>query len=126
MGITPLLSICATFADKTFADRADARPLLVFYACTEESDLGFREEFEKLRQRANPTVVYVLDSPPANWSGERGHLSSEMLAQHLPRQYRRYQFLVCGPPAMMDDLERILPLLGVPPQQVHTERCHLA
>lgn len=120
-GITPLLSICATFAD-----REDFRPVLVFYACPEEGDLGFREEFEKLKERANLKVVYVLDAAPPEWKGERGHITREMLARFLPKQHRRYQFFVCGPPPMMDAMESILPSLGVPPDQIHTERFHLA
>jgi ferredoxin-NADP reductase len=44
------------------------------------------------------------------------------LAQHLPRQFRRYHFFVCGPPPMMDDVEAALRSLGVPVRAIDSER----
>ncbi|MFM8356922.1 MAG: oxidoreductase, partial [Verrucomicrobiota bacterium] len=67
-------------------------------------------------------VVRVLDRVAPGETAEPGPLDGELLRRHLPRQYRRFQFYVCGPPAMMDALEQILPGLGVPPGSVHTER----
>jgi ferredoxin-NADP reductase len=47
------------------------------------------------------------------------------LSRHLPPGYRRFQFFICGPGAMMDAVEEALVQLGVPPERVHTERFNM-
>jgi ferredoxin-NADP reductase len=49
-------------------------------------------------------------------------VSAELLARHLPRGYRRFQYFICGPAPMMDAAETALVELGVPAERVHTER----
>ena len=117
IGIAPMRSMC-----ETFADREDVRPVVLFYACRDYEALTFREEFDRLTARMNLKVVYVLEQPGAQWSGERGFIDADMLCRHLPRQYRRFQYFICGPTPLMDAMERILPEIGVPQTQVHTER----
>lgn len=117
VGITPLVSMC-----RTLVDRQDARPLLLFYAARNESDLAFRELLDELANRRKIQLVYVLEYPAAEWQGARGWVSRELLEQHLPAQYRRFQFFICGPPPLMNAMEKILPALGVPRGQVNTER----
>ena len=71
----------------------------------------------------NLKVVYVVEEPPPEWDGERGRISADLLRRHLPpKQYRRWQYFVCGPARMMDAMEELLPTLGVPPDRIHTER----
>ncbi len=117
IGITPLRSIC-----ETMAMREDYRPIIVFYASRDYQDITFREDFERLQTRMNLKVVYVLQESDQNWIGETGHITTEMLLRHLPPQYKRFQYFVCGPSPLMDAMERALPSIGVPPESVHTER----
>jgi predicted ferric reductase len=70
----------------------------------------------------NLKVIYVLEKPNASWNGEKGFINADMLRRHLPKQYRRFQYFICGPPSLMDSMERILPEIGVPSTLVHTER----
>ena len=67
-------------------------------------------------------VVHVLARPPADWTGETGYVTPEVLARHLPPGHRRFQFFICGPEPMMDAAESALVELGVPAERVHTER----
>jgi predicted ferric reductase len=85
-------------------------------------DITFRQEFEQLKTRMNLKTVYVLQEPGNGWVGENGHINAEMLLRHLPRQYKRFQFFVCGPPPLMDSMEEVLPTIGVSPESTHTER----
>jgi predicted ferric reductase len=117
IGITPLRSIC-----ETLADREDLRPVILFYAGRESRSLTFREELEKLTARMNLKLVIVLQQGEAGWQGERGFITAEVLRRYLPRQYRRFQYFVCGPPAFMNAMEKALPEIGVPAERVHTER----
>jgi predicted ferric reductase len=117
VGITGLLSML-----RTMADRDDVRPAVLVYANGDWEGVAFRDELEHLEGRPNITVVHVLERPPADWTGESGYVSAELLSRHLPRGYRRFQFFICGPAPMMDAAETALVELGVPAERVHTER----
>ena len=116
-GICPLVSICATMAR-----RGDVRPVILFYAASQRSRMAFEGQLAELAGRMNLRVVPVLEEPPAEWTGEQGYLTVDALRRHLPPQYRRFQYLVCGPEAMMDAVEPMLLQLGVPVDRIHTER----
>lgn len=117
VGITPLYSICSTLAD-----REDMRPVILFYGSRDFDDLTFHEELDRLTARMNLKIVYVLEEAFAGWQGEVGLIDAALLRRHLPKQYRRFRYFVCGPLPMMDAMEKILPELGIPPEQIHTER----
>jgi predicted ferric reductase len=67
-------------------------------------------------------VVYVLEDPPPGWTGERGLIDEAVIRRHLPPHHRRFQYFVCGPPPLMDSMERVLPSLEVPAGRIHAER----
>lgn len=117
IGITPLYAMC-----QTMAAREDVRPVILFYGVQDEENLTFREELEALTQRMNLQVVPVLSKPGEAWTGERGFITGDIMQNYLPKQYRRFKFLICGPKPLMDAMEVALPALGVPPQHVLTER----
>jgi predicted ferric reductase len=121
VGIAGLISTL-----RTMADRHDVRPVLLFYGNREWDDAAFRDELEQLRDRLNLTLVHVLERPPADWEGETGYLTADILARHLPSGYQRFQFFICGPDPMMDAAEAALVQLGVPAERVHTERFDMA
>jgi predicted ferric reductase len=117
VGIAGLISML-----RTMADRNDVRPAILFYANGDWDGVVFRDELERLKDRLNLTLVHVLERPPEDWAGETGYVTAEVLARHLPRQFRRFQFFICGPDPMMDAVEAALIQLGVRPARVHTER----
>lgn len=92
IGIAPLRSMC-----ETLAAREDVRPVVLFYGCGDYEALTFRDEFDRLTARMNLKIVYVLEQPSASWSGEKGFIDAGMLCRHLPMQYRRFQYFICGP-----------------------------
>ncbi len=117
VGITPLYAIC-----QTMADREDIRPVLLFYGGSDLESLTFREELEALQERMNLQLIPVLSDPAEDWDGERGFINEEILTRYLPKQYKRYKYLICGPKPLMDAMEEALPDLGVPRQHILTER----
>ncbi len=118
IGVTPLYSMLLTMRE-----REDVRPVTLFYASANQDDVVFYEELEELRaSMPNLTVVYVLDHAPDGWDGESGRITTELLARHLPPQFLRYEYLICGPSVMMDSMEEALISAGVPFRQVSTER----
>ncbi|HOX88584.1 MAG TPA: ferredoxin reductase family protein [Burkholderiaceae bacterium] len=118
VGVTPLASMV-----QTLLDRDDARPLLLVHAANAWEGLCLRERFEeRARQHPNLRWVPVLESPPADWGGERGYVTAALLRRYLPPRHTSLQYFVCGPAPMMDAMERVLAELGVPADRVHTER----
>ncbi len=117
IGITPLFSMCLTLAD-----REDVRPVFLFYGRREYQELTFRNELELLTRRMNLKVVYVLEQASADWKGETGLIDSKLLRRYLPKQYKRFQYFICGPLPMMAAMEKILPEMGIAPEYIHTER----
>jgi predicted ferric reductase len=120
IGISPMRSIL-----QTLRDREDARPVVLFYAARDWSRVSFRDEIDALIRTLNLTVVYVFEQPGEDWIGERGFVTADVLRRHLPRQYRRFVYFVCGPVPMMDALEDTLVEIGVPAAAVQTERFDL-
>jgi predicted ferric reductase len=117
VGITPMRSILLTMRD-----RGDRRPVLLIHAASTFDRLTFREEIEALRAELALRVVHVLEQPPEGWTGERGYIDAALLQRHLPAGVAHWQCFVCGPPAMLDAMERLLPACGVPADRIHTER----
>ena len=117
IGISPMRSIL-----QTLRDREDVRPVVLFYAAHDWSRVSFREELDALARTLNLTVVYVFEQPGGDWQGERGYVTADVLRRHLPAQFRRFVYFVCGPVPMMDALETTLVEIGVPPAAVQTER----
>ncbi|MGZ4812223.1 MAG: hypothetical protein ACXVZI_05590, partial [Terriglobales bacterium] len=117
VGITPLYSMCLTLAD-----REDARPVYLFYGRREYQELTFRDELDQLTLRMNLKVIYVLEHASGGWTGETGFIDSDLLRRYLPKQYKRFQYFICGPLPMMDAMEKLLPQMGIAPEYIHTER----
>lgn len=117
IGISPMRSIL-----RTLRDREDLRPVVLFYATHDWSRVAFRDEVDALSRDSNVEVVYVFERSGDDWTGERGFVTAEVLLRHLPRQYRRFLYLVCGPVPMMNELEKALADIGVPASAVQTER----
>jgi predicted ferric reductase len=122
IGITPIMSML-----RTLADRGDQRPLLLIYGNKSWDQVTFREELAALQPRLNLQVVHVLSDPPEGWEGEQGYLTPELLARYLPTDKARgsQQIFICGPPPMMDIVERALVHQGFHIGDLHSERFDL-
>ena len=119
VGITPLYSMLLTMRE-----REDVRPVSLLYASDRWEDVIFREQLEELEQTMpSLRVVHVLTEPPSDWAGETGRIDADVIARHVAeRQYSRYEFFICGAPAMLDAMETLLLSLGVPASRLNTER----
>ncbi len=116
IGIAPVMSML-----RTFADRGDPRLITLVYAYRDLDNLTFREELETLGERLRLRTVIVLREPPADWPGERGMLTPEMFARHLPVDCRLCQYYVCGPQPMLAVVETALRKAGVSLGRMHFE-----
>jgi predicted ferric reductase len=117
VGITPMMSIL-----RTLADEGDRRPVVLLYGSKTWDAITFREELEAIQARLSLTVVHVLEHPPADWTGERGFITADVLRRHLPPPYADHEYFICGPDVMMDAIEDALDRLSVPITKYHSER----
>jgi predicted ferric reductase len=117
VGITPLHSMC-----QTMAKRGDPRPVVLFYGAKDEESLTLIDELQELTGHMNLTVVPVLTDPSDEWQGETGFITADIMRRHVPDQVRWFKFLICGPDPLMDAMEEALPAVGIPPENVLTER----
>jgi predicted ferric reductase len=117
VGITPFMSIL-----RTMADRGDPRPVLLLYADKKWEDVAYREDLDELRGRMNLDVVYVLEEPDDDWDGEEGYITDELLEKRLPTEEFERDYMICGPPVMMDLVHQALLDRGVPHARIQLER----
>jgi len=111
-GITPMLQIIRA-ALKNPADRTQ---LSLIYANVNPEDILLKQELDQLAQ-SYPNrfkVYYVLNNPPAGWTGGVGFVSKEQIAEHLPPTDDDIKILMCGPPPMMNAMKKHLDELKFP------------
>ncbi len=121
VGIAPIMSSL-----RALADRRDGRPLWLFYGNRTWEGVVFREELAELSARCDLHVVHVLGEPPPDWECERGWITREVMARHLPENRVDLECLICGPTPMIRLVERGLRDLDVPLRQIHSEIFDLA
>ncbi|MDX6258715.1 MAG: hypothetical protein QOH84_403 [Kribbellaceae bacterium] len=117
VGITPLLSML-----RTLADRGDRRRHRLFVAARTEDQLMLRPEVTALTRRLNLKVVEVISDPAPGWTGATGRIDAALLERFLPRRPSRLHYFICGPPPMVVAISRELAGIGVPLRRIHTER----
>jgi ferredoxin-NADP reductase len=116
IGITPLRSIC-----RYCTDMGSAAEIALLYGCRTEGDLVFRDEFEEMRLRnKNLKVVFFLEEPGEGWAGRRGMISAEAIRDEIP-DFMERAFYICGPPAMVEAMAKVLRDLSVPEGQIKEE-----
>ena len=117
IGITPLYSML-----QTMVEREDERPVVLFYGAANSEEMTFREELLALEEKINLKFVPVYSDPEEGWQGETGFITGEIMKKYLPKQYKYFKYLICGPEPLMDAMEGALPELGVPATSVLSER----
>jgi len=116
IGITPLRSICKYCTDT----RSETKITLLYGNHTEE-DIVFREELEEMQViNRNMKVVFVLNEASQTWKGYTARIDAEMIRKEIP-DYGKTLFFTCGPPAMVDAMEKLLKELHIPTAQIRKE-----
>lgn len=130
-GITPMYQLCRAILNNP----ADKTKVTLVFGNVSEDDILLKNELAAMENH-NPRrfrAFYVLDNPPAHWTGAKGYISKELLKTVLPEPKEdNIKVFVCGPPGMMDsisgnkkspkdqgELTGILKELGYRPDQVY-------
>ncbi len=120
IGLTPLLSIL-----NTLAHRADPREVWLFYGVRNRSEHIMKAHLESLRDTHPELHLHVCyaepsaaDRPGTDYQ-HQGWIDIRLLQKAL--HFGRYDFYVCGPPAMMETLVPALSESGVADENIHYE-----
>lgn len=120
IGITPVASMI-----RTIAATGRRLPVVLVYANERPEDTTFADELDALDRELGDglLVVHVLNRPDAGWLGRTGFVTGELLADLVPDEDRdRWQYVLCGPPPMMEAAEAGLLEVGVPLDRIESER----
>lgn len=117
VGVTPLVSML-----ETLADRGDDRPIQLWLGNRRQDSIPCREEIDRAAQRLNLTVTHVLSRPSEGWDGPTGRVDAAFVAERVADLEAGTIFCLCGPDAMMDDVEAALTQAGFPADDVRSER----
>ncbi|KAJ3297908.1 NADH-cytochrome b5 reductase [Rhizoclosmatium sp. JEL0117] len=100
-GITPHLQIL----QRGLGDDKDDTKFTLLFANVTEQDILLREYLDELaaKHKDRFTLHYLLDNPPANWTGRTGRVTKEVIQETLPKPGEGKVF-VCGPLPMVASL----------------------
>jgi ferredoxin-NADP reductase len=116
IGITPLRSICKYCTDMRLNTK-----ITLLYGNRTENDIAFKKELETMQQQnKNLKVVFILNEANSEWRGATGIIDAEMVKKEMP-DYRETVFYTCGPPAMVEAMEKLIESLGLPKTQLNRE-----
>jgi len=116
IGITPLRSICKYCTDMRLNTK-----ITLLYGNRSESDIAFRKELEEMQeQNKNLKVVFILNEASSEWKGATGIIDAELVKKEIP-DYKETVFYTCGPPAMVETMEKLVEKLGLPKTQLNRE-----
>jgi len=116
IGITPFMSICKNAMDKALTCK-----ITLFYGCRTENDLAFRKELEELAEKnSNLKLVFMVNEATTQWKGATGTINAERVKQELP-DYKENMFYTCGPPPMVEAMEKLVVSLGLPKEKLKRE-----
>jgi len=116
IGITPFMSYC-----KNATDRGLSSKITLFYGCRTPEDIAFRKEFDAMAQKnEHLKLVFIVNQAPPDWKGATGIINTELIKQHLP-DYKENIFYTCGPPPMVEAMEKLVESLGISKEKLKRE-----
>jgi ferredoxin-NADP reductase len=117
IGITVFRSMLHYIAEERLPHR-----VTLVYSNRDQESAAFLDELTDL-ERANPNmrVVLTMTDDPA-WKGETRRIDADLLRDHLDGELDSFTYLVAGPPAMVEAMEKMLTDAGVPEERIRPER----
>ena len=116
IGITPLVSICKYCTDTHLNTK-----ITLLYGCRTQNDFAFKKELEAMQeQNPNLKIVFTVNEATDNWNGAVGVINMDMVKKEIP-DYKETMFYTCGPPPMVEVMEKLVESLGLPKTQLKRE-----
>jgi ferredoxin-NADP reductase len=116
IGITPFRGICKYCTDMHLNTK-----ITLLYGNRTENDIAFRKELEIMQeQNKNLKVLFILNEASSGWKGITGLITAEMIKKEIP-DYKQTVFYTCGPPGMVQIMNKLIEQLGLPKTQLNRE-----
>lgn len=117
IGLAPLIGIL-----RELQATDDPRPVVLVYGNRTDDQIACRAELEAM-ERDRVRCVFVLSEPPADWPGETGVIDRALLTRLFgDNAHKEWLYVLCGPPVMLNGVERTLGDFGIASRQVLSER----
>lgn len=119
IGITPFRSML-----KYITDNRHSRQATLFYSVSDHKQIVYKDILNDAKEYGLK-VIYVLTPPagteaPKSWKGEVGSIDLDMIQKHV-LDYRKRQFYISGPDAMVQANKKLLRAAGIPKGQIKTD-----
>jgi len=115
IGITPFYRLLDEYAGK------GDREMHLFYGNKHVGDIAYRHEIEQVKQDEKPINVTHVISEQQQFEGETGFITVDLLKKYLQRALSEYEYLLCGPPVMIEKIKSQLRAAGIGRSHIHTE-----
>ena len=103
IGITPVRSIC-----KYAVDTASGADITLLYGSRSAGYIIFKEDFDSMQNEfSGLRVSYLVSEPDDGWHGRTGRIDAKVIKEEIP-DYAERRFYICGPPSMVDAMDKIL------------------
>jgi len=118
VGLAPIMSILRQLRAEN-----DSRPLKLIYGNRLVEQIMYQSELEEMKDILGVEIHHILSEPPADWTGAVGQLDEAVLQRYLCFEgHAHWLYVVCGPAAMIDDVENSLEGIGVPLGKIISEK----
>jgi ferredoxin-NADP reductase len=92
------------------------------YSNRDRESTAFLDELRELEQALPDFRLILTMTQDPDWEGEARKVDGEFVKDHLDEDLNRYTFLVAGPPAMAEGVQKALQEAGVLDKNVIAER----
>jgi ferredoxin-NADP reductase len=116
IGITVFRSMLLYIREESLAHR-----VTLIYSNRDRESTAFLDELRELEQQLPGFRLILTMTEDPGWEGETRMVDAQFFKDHLSGGLDQYTFLVAGPPAMTQGVERALQEAGVQEENVITE-----
>jgi glycine betaine catabolism B len=118
IGVTPHLSML-----REISGAGLDYDVCLFYGVRNEKEIVCRRELDEMQDlNKNIRIVYVISDEKHEGSGcYSGLICEDIVGREISNPFER-TYMVCGPPAMVSAMEKMLGDMGVPKDKVIVER----
>lgn len=118
VGIAPLIGILREMHHEN-----DPRQTTLIYGNRVEEQIAYRDELARISSEYGTEVVHVLSEPKPDWQGPTGMVDDTLLRSLFSHPQRKeWIYILCGPSPMLEAVEKALIALGIPKNNILSER----
>ena len=77
-------------------------------------------DYTLIQKNKNLKLVFIVAEATPQWKGATGIINADIVKQQLP-DYKKYMFYTCGPPPMVEAMEKLVVSLELPKESLKRE-----